>query len=54
VYRNDGIKLEYTNIGVNFRNEYILSKGQPVGQNRIIMPYTHRRFAGLLQLTIAQ
>jgi hypothetical protein len=54
VYSNDGIKLEYTNIGVNFRNEYILSKGQPVGQNRIIMPYTHRRFAGLLQLTIAQ
>lgn len=53
-YSNDGIKLEHTNVGVNFRNEYILSKCQPIGQNKIIIPYTHRRFAGLVQLTVRQ
>jgi hypothetical protein len=50
----DAEKLVYTNVGVNFRNEYLLSKCQSVGQNKIIMPYIHRRYAGLLQLTIPE
>jgi hypothetical protein len=50
----DSGKLVYKNVAVNFRNEYLLSKCQPVGQNKIIIPYTHRRFAGLLQLNVAE
>jgi hypothetical protein len=52
VTSTDEMKLLYTTIGVNFRNEYILSKCTPIGQNRVIMPYMRRREAGLVQLTV--
>ncbi|MGF2410690.1 hypothetical protein [Ferruginibacter sp.] len=51
-YANEEKKLDYINIGVNFRNEYLLSKCQKIGQKKIIMPYIRWRNAGLLQLTI--
>jgi hypothetical protein len=45
-------KLEYTDIRVVERREYVLSKTRVISPNTIIMPYLHKRMAGLVKIGI--
>lgn len=46
-----GDKLEFTDIMVNSRNDYLLSESKPV-PGGIIIPYRHKREAGLIKITL--
>lgn len=54
VYANDTKQLMYTDLKVNDRNDYLLSKSQVIAQEGIIIPYTHKLEAGLIKITIAR
>lgn len=44
-------KLMFTDIMVNSRNDYLLSEAKPVARG-LVVPYTHKREAGLLKIMI--
>jgi len=48
---SDGGHLLYTNIRVNDRNHYLVSKAN-ISPHGIIVPYIHRREAGLERITL--
>lgn len=52
VVPNDKNELDFTNIRVNDRYDYLLQHAQSTPDNGIIIPYTNRREAGLIKLTI--
>ena len=54
VYANDTKQLMYSDLKVNDRNDYLLSKSQVIAQEGIIIPYTHKLEAGLIKITIAR
>lgn len=45
-------KLEYTDIRVVERRDYVLSKTRIISLNSIMMPYLHKRMAGLVKISI--
>ena len=45
-------QLVYTDVRVNDRNDYLLTKSQVIPGKGIIIPYIHGREAGLLKITI--
>jgi hypothetical protein len=51
---NDAHQLIYTDIRVNDRNNYLLSKSQTIPKKGIIIPYTNKREAGLIKIIVEQ
>lgn len=49
---NDTDQLTYTDVRVNDRNNYLLSKAKIIPQKGIIIPYTYKREIGLIKITI--
>ena len=52
VNTNDAQQLIYTDLRVNDRNNYLLSKFQLIAQKYIIIPYTYKQEAGLIKITV--
>jgi hypothetical protein len=52
VNANDTQQLTFTNVRVNERNNYLLGKSQLIYQKGIIVPYTRKREAGLVKITV--
>ncbi len=49
---NDADQLTYTDVRVNDRNNYLLSKAKIIPRKGIIIPYTYKRELGLIKFTI--
>jgi hypothetical protein len=52
VNTNDQQQLIYTDLSVNGRNNYLLTKYQLIPQKGIIVPYVHKLEAGLIKITV--
>lgn len=52
VNSNDENRLTFTNVQVNDRNNYLLSKAQVIPKMGIVVPYTSKRETGLIKITI--
>lgn len=52
VNANEQQQLIYTNLSVNSRNDYLLSKSQTIAHQGIIIPYRHKLEAGLIKITM--
>lgn len=52
VNSNEAGRLIYTDVRVNPRNGYLLSKAKAIPQQGIIIPYIQKREAGLIKITI--
>jgi hypothetical protein len=52
VNANDTQQLTFTNVRVNERNNYLLGKSRLIYQKGVIVPYTRKREAGLVKITV--
>jgi hypothetical protein len=52
VNANDVQQLIYTDLRVNVRNDYLLSKSRIIPKQGIIIPYLHKLEAGLIKITV--
>jgi len=52
IHTDDKHQLVYTDVRVNDRNNYLLSKSRIISGKGMIIPYTNKKEAGLIKITV--